>query len=330
MTGLDMSQGVPNVVSFIQSAIFSSPDYDSGVSEAAQNAIAAEFGITPKRPTRPRNATEMQSSLRDGRGTKPIAETQTVEEPPGSGNFVEKEVVVGEEPIPFTEKDRLVLSENPRVTIYPLAEGSERHRVEADTTSGADTYFDIDVPEGGAFPAAAINNRVNEKMLRSVFDNNGQSGVLQYLYGRGDATVGLSAETDFNSVGQDDMTQNIIAVFQGGNTTLGSRFLTNTELQGMADDTCWITPGGDFGIANQVDPATSTALMKAMFGNSQAEINGNMQRAGQFINTGGAETPSFEALYAAMYPDDAANGYTRLRELAGEHGAAVLNLPDVS
>lgn len=46
---LDMSQGAPNPVQFIQSAIFSSADYDSGVSDATQNAIAVEFNLTPRR-----------------------------------------------------------------------------------------------------------------------------------------------------------------------------------------------------------------------------------------------------------------------------------------
>ncbi len=46
---LDLSQGPPNHVTFIQTAIFSSPDYDSGVSEAMQNAVAAEFKLTPRR-----------------------------------------------------------------------------------------------------------------------------------------------------------------------------------------------------------------------------------------------------------------------------------------
>lgn len=46
---LDMSQGVPDPVQFIQTAIFSSSDIDTGVSAATQEAIAAEFGLTPQR-----------------------------------------------------------------------------------------------------------------------------------------------------------------------------------------------------------------------------------------------------------------------------------------
>lgn len=46
---LDLSQGPPNHVSFIQTAIFSSPEHDSGVGEAMQQAVAAEFKLTPRR-----------------------------------------------------------------------------------------------------------------------------------------------------------------------------------------------------------------------------------------------------------------------------------------
>ncbi|MDO6730703.1 hypothetical protein Q4577_11790 [Marinovum sp. 2_MG-2023] len=133
---LDMSQGVPDPVQFIQTAIFSSPDYDNGVSQATQDAIAAEFGITPTRPARPRNASEMQTTLREGRGTREIREIQTVEEPPGSGNFVEREVVVGEEPIPFDPENPLVLSTTPPITVFPVSPGGAEHRVEGVVEGG--------------------------------------------------------------------------------------------------------------------------------------------------------------------------------------------------
>ena len=52
-----------------------------------------------------------------------------------------------------------------------------------------------------------------------------------------------------------------------------------------------------------------------------------MRRATPIINSGGAVTPSFEALYAGLHPDDVANGYPRLRKIVGEDGMAVLDLP---
>ena len=48
MARLDLSQGVPSAVRFIQTAIFSAPSRPSGVSDAAQTAIAAEFKLTPR------------------------------------------------------------------------------------------------------------------------------------------------------------------------------------------------------------------------------------------------------------------------------------------
>lgn len=184
---LDMSQGVPDPVQFIQSAIFSSTDYDSGVSEATQNAIAAEFGITPTRPARPRNATEMQTTLREGRGTQEITEIQEVEEPPGSGIYVEREVVVGEEPIPFEEGDPLVLSaSNPRVVAYPDPPGSQDFRFVGQVDGSDPVSMRRNIPADGAFPAEDINNDVNEVLVDAVYRNHGLAGGVQGLLGLSD------------------------------------------------------------------------------------------------------------------------------------------------
>jgi len=323
---LDMSQGVPDPVQFIQTAIFSSPDYNSGVSQATQDAIAAEFGITPTRPAQPRNATEMQTTLKNGRGTEKITEMQKVEEPPGSGIYVEKEVVIGEEPIPFTEQERLVLATNPRITIFPDPPGGTRHRLEA-AVKGTDPVSDyVDIPNEGAFPAADINNRMNEAMMNAVFRNGGMTGALEHFHGRGDSSLGASADTDFDSLGQDDMTQAIMQTFIGENTTLGGRFLRGEELGSMGGGLRHLTPGGDFGAFNRMDPTVANQLMTAMFGSGRADIIANLNRATPFINTGGAETPSFEALYTNLYPEDATNGFARLRGIVGDQGMAMLDL----
>lgn len=49
VNALDFSDGVPSPIGFIQFAIFSGPDQDSGVSAAFQQAVAAEFKLTPRR-----------------------------------------------------------------------------------------------------------------------------------------------------------------------------------------------------------------------------------------------------------------------------------------
>jgi len=75
-----------------------------------------------------------------------------------------------------------------------------------------------------------------------------------------------------------------------------------------------------------MDPATTISLITAMFGSGKANIIANLERARPLINTGGAETPSYEALYDKMHPDDAENGYPRLRGIIGSDGLARLNL----
>lgn len=274
----------------------------------------------------PRNATELQNSLREGRGTQEITEIQRVEEPPGSGIYVEKEVVVGEELIPFTKQDRLVLSTNPLITVFPDPPGGTQHRVEGEVDGSDPVHIFVDIPPEGAFPAAAINNRMNEQMQNTVFRNNGMTGVLEFLHGRGDSSLGASAETDFDSLGQNDMTQAITQTFVGENTTLGGRFITGAELQSMGEGLRHLVPRGTFGAFNQQDPEAVNQRMTALLGTNRADIMENLNRARPFINTGGAEAPSYEALYANMYPDDAARGYPRLRSIIGDSGMEQLDL----
>lgn len=323
---LDMSQGVPNPTQFIQTVIFSSPDFDSGFSEAFQSAVATEFNLTPRRPEQPRNATEMQTALREGRGTREITEIRRVEEPPGSGNWVEQEVVVGEEILPFEEADPLVLSVSPRVVAFPDPPGSDTYRVESQIADAAPIGFEIQVPSDGALPEAEIHQRMNQHLLDSVFSNAGLNGAMEYLSLRQDATLGGSADTNGRSIGQGDVLQNILQAFSGYSIDVNSRFMTETDLANITPDLRWLTIDGDFGHANQNDPALTAGLMSAVFGDTATDINTNLRRANQFINAGGAETPSYQALYSGMYPEDAANGFPRLREIVGDAGMAALNL----
>ncbi|WP_147434292.1 hypothetical protein [Roseinatronobacter ekhonensis] len=318
---------MPDPVQFIQTAVFSSPDYNSGVSQATQDAIAAEFGITPTRPAQPRNASEMQTTLREGRGTRDITEIQEVEEPPGSGIFVEKEVVVGEEPIPFDEGDPLVLSAgNPRVVAYADPPGSENYRFVGEVDGANPVAMRRMVPSDGAFQAEDINNDMNEMLVDAVCRNHGLAGGVQGLLGLSDGTLGVATDIDSNALGRNDLTQGFIGMCLGENTTLGNRFLTGEEMAAIGSEMRHLAPDGDFGAFNRMDASTSAQVMQAMFGEGNNEIVRNMARARDFINTGGAETPSYQNLYAQMYPDDAANGYARLRGIIGGDGMAMLDL----
>jgi len=102
--------------------------------------------------------------------------------------------------------------------------------------------------------------------------------------------------------------------------------LSAGSLQAMAPDLRWLTVNGDFGAMNQNDPAKVQRMMTALFGASHGEITSNLSKAHSVINAGGAEAPSFQALYQALHPEDAAQGFTRLKSIVGTQAAAEMNL----
>jgi len=293
---------------------------------AVRSQVEAQLGLSLRPPAQPRNASELQDSLREGRGTERVqVGTETVEEPPNSGIWIEQPIYE-EQVIPYNEADALVLSTNPLITVFPDPPGGTQHRVEGVVEGGDPVRIMVDVPPEGAFPAAVVNNRMNEQMMNTVFRSGGMTGVLEHLHGRGDSSLGAAAETDFDSLGQNDMTQSILQAFIGENATLGGRFITGSEMHDLEGGLRHLTPGGDFGAFNQMEPAAVNQLMTALLGDNRADISTNLNLARPHINTGVAETPSYEALYQAMYPDDAANGYPRLRGIIGDSGMGRLDL----
>lgn len=326
---LDLSAGLPSPAQFIQTSVFSSEEFDSGFSEGFQSAVATEFGITPTRPTRPRNATEMQTALREGRGTRPVIEIQEVEEPPGSGNWLEREVVVGDEVIPFTPQDKLMLSHDPPIGIFPVSAGSQTHRVEGAAAGQPIQAFELDIPEHGALPSAEIHMQTNKNIYETLFRSRGLAGSFQALLGESDSSLAPNAETA-NGLTDNDALQGLNEMFFGL-SDVSSRFLSGAEIQRVHDQgTRWLVPGGDFGSFTEVDTAAAQARLRALFGDDPAQMVEGMRRATPIINSGGAVTPSFEALYAGLHPDDAAKGYPQLREILGEDGVAALDLPDLA
>lgn len=295
------------------------------LSETEKQTLREVVGVTLN-DHHPTNATELQRALREGRGTERVqVGTETVEEPPGSGNWVERPVYE-ERVLPYNEADRLVLSQSPLVTMFPDPPGSDTYRVEGQIADAAPIGFETQVPAEGALPEAEIHQRMNQHLLDSVFSNAGLNGAMEYLSLRQDATLGGSADTNGRSIGQGDVLQNILQAFSGYSIDVNSRFMTETDLANITPDLRWLTIDGDFGHANQNDPALTVGLMSAVFGDTATDINTNLRRANQFINAGGAEAPSYQALYAGMYPADAANGYPRLRGIIGDDAFAQLGL----
>ena len=72
MGALDMSQGVPSVISFIQASVFSSPEHPSGVSDAAQAVIAAEFKLTPRAIVTGTDYANAMGETRPGENGEPV------------------------------------------------------------------------------------------------------------------------------------------------------------------------------------------------------------------------------------------------------------------
>lgn len=72
MGALDMSQGVPSAINFIQTSVFSSPEHLSGVSDAAQAMIAAEFKLTPRAIVTGTDYANAMGETRPGENGEPV------------------------------------------------------------------------------------------------------------------------------------------------------------------------------------------------------------------------------------------------------------------
>ena len=303
---------------------------DAGITDDSRrreirSRVEAQLGITPQQQV-PRNAEEMRDSLKKGYGTETKTENQTVEEPPGSGNFVEKEVVVSETTIPFSEAFPFVVSHEPYVAMFPKTPESTAYQVEGRVAGMAPVRTVVEIPSTGALPEADIHAAINKAFIAGNFRNAGLNGALEHLCGRSDATLGTSADVSAGAIGQTDMLQNVLQMFGGGLADIRTGFLSAGTLQGMTPDLRWLTVDGDFGAMNQNDPAKVQNMMTALFGASHGEIATNLSKARAVINSGTAEAPSFQALYAAIHPEDAVNGFAGLKAIVGAQGLAEMNL----
>ena len=292
---------------------------------AIRSRIEAQLGIKST-PSIPQNAEEMRDSLNKGYGTETKTETQTVEEPPGSGNFVEKEVIVSEATIPFSEAFPFVVSHDPYVVMFPKTPESSDYHVKGRVAGLAPVETTINIPATGALPEAEIHAAVNKTFIAGNFRNAGLNGALEHLCGRSDATLGTRADVSQGAIGQTDMLQNVLQMFGGELVDIRSGFLSAGALQGMVPDLRWLTVDGNFGAMNQNDPSKVQNMMMALFGSGHGEITNNLTKARATINSGGAEAPSFQALYKQLYPQDAVNSFERLKGFVGVKGLAAMNL----
>lgn len=319
----------PEPTSFARAFLFDAPGQPSGLSTATQAAIATELGITLKGVTPPRNASEAQVALREGRGTEQITETQRVEEPPGSGNYVEKEVVVEERPLPFTEADPLLISTDPLVEVFPDPPGSQHHIVRAYVTGSAPSRLGLHIPEHGSLPESDINNFVTSQQTQALLASRGYAGAINELLGAGDSSFGVSSEAVRPTLGQRDPSRVFTQTLLGKDFAADGRFLSQGHLNQMDDNLRSLAIDGNFGALNQLDPELAISLMRGLLGEGQANVMNSLSRLRGVINSGGAENPSYQATYANMYPEDAAAGFPRLRRIVGDSGMARLSLHPV-
>lgn len=291
-----------------------------------RSRVEAQLGITMHEVEPPRNASDLQATLRDGRGVERETEMRRVEEPPGSGNYVEKEVVVSERTLPFTETDPVIINLDPRVEAFPIAPRSQTHVIKAYVTAGEPSLLHVDIPEYGALPTTDINNFVVSQQTQALLANHGYAGAINELLGAGDSTTGLSTNAVQPTLGQADPSRVLTQTLLGNDFAADGRFLSQDHLNQMEGNLRSLAVDGDFGAFNQMDASQATALMRGMLGEGQANVVANLNRLRGVINSGGAEAPSYQATYAAMYPEDAAAGFPRLREIVGDDGMSALNL----
>lgn len=290
-------------------------------------AVEVQLGIKAHQSI-PKTASEMRDSLNKGYGTETKTEIQRVQDPV-TGEWSEQEVVVSEAPIPFSEAFPFVVSHNPHVVMYPKTPGASDYQVKGRVAGMGPVETTVEIPPTGVLPEASIHVAFNKAFIAANFRNAGLNGMLEHLCGRSDAMFGTSADVSAGAIGQTDMLQNVLQMFEGEIPDVRSRFMTGAELTGMQPELRHLTIDGDFGGMNQNDPIKVQNMMRALFGASHGEITGNLSRLRGIINSGGAETPSYQASYTKMYPEDAANGYVRLRGIIGENVMAQMDLGGV-
>ena len=227
----------PSAASFARAFIFDSPGAASGVSAETQAAIASELGISLHGVAPPRNASDLQRSLREGRGVERETEIRRVEEPPGSGNFVEREVVVSEKPIPFTEADPILINTDPLIEAFPVSPGSRTHIVKAHVSGGAPSKLRLDIPEHGSLPENDINNFVVSQQTQALLANRGYAGAINDLFGAGDSSLGISGEAVQPAFGQATPSRVLTQTLLGSDFAADGRFLSQGHLD-QIDATC--------------------------------------------------------------------------------------------
>ena len=262
---------------------------------------------------RPNNARQLKDVLQKGRGTKLVPSGKMIRDE--NGDLVPEMV---SQTLEFNKQDRLRLSDDPLVEAFPVKPGSQTYEVEAQVPNGQPVSLVFDIPENGPFPAAAITDQINSLMAMAQWRSCGLSGALESLVGQGHANLGVNSTINLNAQSSSGVQKALERMCLGENTVSGNRFYTGAELDHMGQGLRWLTINGNFGPTNQVDAARAAKLMKALFGDSPADIIASSERAMAHVNSGGIENPSFQRLYAKLHPEDAAAGYPKLQKVVGE------------
>ena len=138
------------------------------------------------------------------------------------------------------------------------------------------------------------------------------------MLGTGTALSGaVEQNTETATFGNDQFMETILQMESGQNFLLHSRFLTQDELNEIADNMRFKVPGGDFGFFNAIDPDGQTNLMRGLGFERTPNGQKAMIRAGNFYR-GTEVEKSYESLYRMMYPDDVEAGFLRLKGIIGE------------
>ncbi len=276
---------------------------DAGnLSDDTKRRAREALGVRLNTPPTIRTGSDVQDALREGRGTETRYRTERVEEPPGSGNYVEKQVPY-EVPLEYDEKHPLEVRDG--VSAYPTEDG--KTRIEAkigDRTFPFETSGNISGPELGL--------KVNAFIVNYLMQQKGLAGATNQ------GVLSENAAIDLDNTGAARgqayrMAEMSMDYLLGAGRGRDGEILTDQEMKRLDWSYQWFMPEagtpilsgdgahGDRDAARVADKLGGNGT-DGLFFSASGEVNPeNFERAARWINGQfPSGEPSFEALKAYL------------------------------
>lgn len=273
---LDFSQGIPSPTAFIQQAIFSSPEYDSGISAATQNAIATEFKLTPRSIKTGSDYTAAMSATKtnaNGQVSPAFPESAPLKFRPGLEGF----------------------TSNNGQDEFMRATTSHGDRWQVEVTDWT--------PNDKALAAELLQ-------LWAMTEEAGESGYLMSL-----TQLDWAATSRIDPLKLKDAAQIINATFGGFSGYNGEIFYGDDELNMIRWQAQLKTPKGDAARSDRNMSMTDDALKGLKIRDNEGNVDLDVLRAfGEYSRDNCFVTPDYEAVQihlATLFPEKFKNDKNR-------------------